>query len=378
MKGNVIPTTVIPGEMRFIELRGAGGPEVLAVAKGPVPKPGPGEVLIEVAAAGLNRSDLAQRQGRYQPPPGGSPVLGLEVSGRVASLGPNTRGFKKGDAVCALVSGGGYAEYCTAPAGQCLPVPAGVGLVEAAALPEAAFTVWLNLFERGRLKAGESVLIHGGASGIGTMAIALAAAFGARVFATAGSSDKCEACKKLGAAAALNYRAGDFVEAVKNLTAGKGVDVVLDMVGGDYLPKNVEILAVEGRLVQIAFQRDSEIRFNFLPLVAKRLTFTGSTLRPKSAAEKAAIAAALKQKVWPLFAAGKVKPVVFAAYPLADAEAAHRAFETGQHIGKIVLTAASAPEAAAAAELQRPAAIETATAELLARRQPPSPDSGSG
>ena len=374
MKGNTIPATAIPEQMRYVEAKGAGGPDVLAVAKGPVPKPGPGEVLIEVAAAGLNRSDLAQRQGRYRPPPGSSPVLGLEVSGKIVALGPNTKGVKKGDAVCALVSGGGYAEYCTAPAGQCLPVPQGVSLVDAAALPEATFTVWLNLFERGRLKVGESVLIHGGASGIGTMAIELAAAFGARVFATAGSNDKCEACKKLGAAAAINYRAADFVEAVKNLTAGKGVDVVLDMVGGDYLPKNVDILAVEGRLVQIAFQRDSEIRFNFLPLVAKRLTFTGSTLRPKSTVEKAAIATALKQKVWPLFAAGKVKPVVFATYPLADAEAAHRAFETGTHIGKIVLTVAAAPEAT----LQKPAAIEAATSEPLARRQTPNPGPGTG
>lgn len=377
MKGNPIPETVIPGEMRYIQTKTTGGPDVLAVARRPVPAPGPGEVLIEVAAAGLNRSDLAQRQGRYQPPPGGSPILGLEVSGKIAALGPNTKGLKKGDAVCALVSGGGYAEYCTAPFGQCLPVPKGVGLVEAAALPEAAFTVWLNLFERGRLKAGESVLVHGGAGGIGTMAIALAAAFGARVFATAGSNDKCDACKKLGAAAAINYRAADFVEEVKKLTAGRGVDVVLDMVGGDYLPRNVEILAVEGRLVQIAFQRDSEIRFNFLPLVAKRLTFTGSTLRPKSTAEKAAIAAALKQKVWPLFAAGKVKPVVFATYPLADAEAAHRAFETGTHIGKIVLTMAAATGEEAAPRLESAAAPAAAPA-TADRRQTPNPGSGSG
>lgn len=377
MKGNAIPAAAIPGEMRRIELKGTGGPEVLAVARAPVPKPGPGEVLIEVAAAGLNRSDLAQREGRYQPPPGGSPTLGLEVSGKIVALGPGVKGVKAGDKVCALVSGGGYAEYCTAPSGQCLPVPEGVGLVEAAALPEAAFTVWLNLFERGRLKPGESVLVHGGAGGIGSMAIELAAAFGARVFATAGSNDKCEECKKLGAAAAINYRASDFVEAVKRLTAGKGVDVVLDMVGGEYLPKNVEALAVEGRLVQIAFQRDSEIRFNFLPLVAKRLTFTGSTLRPKSAAEKAAIAKALKDKVWPLFAAGKVKPVVFATYPLAEAEAAHRAFETGTHVGKILLTVAAAPEEAAA-ELQKPAAAGTATSEPAAPRQSPSPNSGSG
>jgi putative PIG3 family NAD(P)H quinone oxidoreductase len=372
VKGDVIPATAIPDEMRYIEAKGAGGPEVLAVAKGPVPKPGPGEVLIQVAAAGLNRSDLAQRQGRYQPPPGGSGVLGLEVSGTIAGLGLGAKGFKKGDHVCALVAGGGYAEYCTAPAGQCLRVPQGVSLVEAAAFPEAAFTVWLNLFERGRLKAGETILIHGGAGGIGTMAIELAVAFGARVYATAGSEAKCEACKKLGAAAAINYRATDFVEAVKKLTAGRGVDVVLDMVGGDYLPKNVDILAIEGRLVQIAFQRDSDIRFNFLPLVAKRLTFTGSTLRPKSAAEKAAIAAALKAKVWPLFAAGKVKPVVFATYPLADAEAAHRAFETGTHIGKIVLTVA-APEEASPAQLAQPSAVDTATRELLAARQAPNP-----
>ena len=334
--------------MRFIETTGAGGAEVLALRKGPAPKPGEGEVLIAVAAAGVNRSDIAQREGRYAPPPGASPIIGLEVAGKIAALGANVSDWKEGEEVCALVSGGGYAEYCVAPAGQCLPVPEGVSLVDAASLPEAAFTVWMNVFERGRLKAGETILVHGGASGVGTMAIELAAALGARVFATAGREEKCAACNKLGATAAINYRAEDFVAAIRKLTDGKGVDVVLDMVGGDYLAKNVEILAPDGRLVQIAFQRGSEARLDFLPLVTKRLTLIGSTLRPRSLAEKAAIAAALKEKIWPLFAEGKVKPVVFATYPLADADAAHRALEAGSHIGKIVLTVGDPPEKPAA------------------------------
>jgi putative PIG3 family NAD(P)H quinone oxidoreductase len=332
---------VIPDEMTYIAMKGAGGPEVLALAKGPVPRPGAGEALIRVAAAGVNRPDIAQRNGRYAPPAGASPILGLEISGRVVSLGERTRGLKSGDEVIALLSGGGYAEFCLAPAAQCLPLPRRLSLIEAAALPEALFTAWTNLFERGRLKAGERVLIHGGSSGVGTIAIQLARAFGARVFTTAGSEEKCEACVKLGAEAAINYKTSDFVEKVRELTAGKGVDVILDMVGGDYLRRNVESLAVDGRLLQIAFQKDSEVVFNFLPLLTKRLSLSGSTLRSRSVAEKGEIGRALKQKVWPLIEAGRVKPVVFKVFPLAEAAQAHRLMEAGGHIGKIVLAVAA-------------------------------------
>ena len=331
---------MIPSEMRYVEARGSGGPEVLVPAKGPVPKPGAGELLVKVAAAGVNRPDVAQRLGRYPPPPGASPILGLEIAGTVAALGPEIDGWKEGDAVCALVAGGGYAEYCAAPAPQCLPLPKGLTPVEAAAIPETFFTVWTNVFERGRLKAGESLLAHGGSSGIGSTAIQLAKAFGARVFVTAGSEEKCEFCLKLGADAAINYRVRDFVAAVRQLTEGKGVDLILDMVGGSYLPKNIEALATEGRLVQIAFLEDSVVRLDFLPMMVKRLTLTGSTLRPRSVAEKGAIAAALKEKVWPLIEEGKVKPSIFKTFPLEEAAAAHRLMEAGDHMGKIVLTVA--------------------------------------
>ncbi len=336
---------VIPGEMTYVEAKGAGGPEVLALAKGPVPRPGAGEVLIEVAAAGVNRPDLAQRSGRYAPPPGASPILGLEVSGRVAALGERVRGLKLNAEVIALLSGGGYAEFSLAPAPQCLPLPRGLPLMEAAALPEALFTAWTNLCERGRLKGGEKALIHGGSSGIGTMAIQLARALGARVFTTAGSDEKCEACKNLGAEAAINYRTSDFAETLRELTQGKGVDVILDMVGGDYLRKNVDSLATDGRLLQIAFQRDSEVLFNFLPLLTKRLTLSGSTLRSRSVAEKGEIARALKHKVWPLIEAEKIKPVVYKVFPISEAAAAHRLMEAGEHIGKIILSVKSAPAA---------------------------------
>ncbi len=330
---------MIPGEMTYIEAQGAGGPEVLAPKRGPVPRPGAGEVLIRVTGAGVNRPDLAQRSGRYPPPAGASPVLGLEVSGRVASLGEGACGFKSGEEVIALLAGGGYAEFCLAPAPQCLPLPPGLSLVEGAALPEALFTAWTNLFEHGHAKAGESVLVHGGSGGIGTIAIQLLRAFGARVFTTAGSEEKCEACLKLGAEAAINYKTHDFVEKLREITAGKGVDLILDMVGGDYLRRNVEILAEDGRLLQIAFQKDSEIRFNFLPLLTKRLTLRGSTLRSRSVAEKGEIAKALKKKVWPQIEAGKVKPVIFKTFPLAEAASAHRVMEAGGHIGKILLAA---------------------------------------
>jgi NADPH2:quinone reductase len=331
---------VVAPEMRYIECRGAGGPEVLVPARGPVPRPGAGELLIKVHAAGVNRPDLAQRQGRYPPPPGASPILGLEVAGTVAGLGEGVAGWNEGEPVCALVAGGGYAEYCAAPAPQCLPAPKGLALTEAAAIPETFFTVWSNVFDRGRLKPGERFLVHGGSSGIGSTAIQLAHAFAARVFTTARSDEKCEFCLRLGADAAINYRTRDFVAVVLELSEGKGVDLVLDMVGGSYIPRNVEALALDGRLVQIAFLEDSEIRFNFLPIMVKRLTLTGSTLRPRTIAEKGAIAAALREKVWPLIEEGKVKPQVFRTFPLAEAAAAHRLMEAGDHMGKIVLTVA--------------------------------------
>jgi putative PIG3 family NAD(P)H quinone oxidoreductase len=268
--------------MKFIDMAGSGGPEVMKLAEGEVPAPGAGEVLIEVAAAGVNRPDVLQRQGGYPPPKGASPILGLEVAGRVVALGSGVARWQVGDMVCALLAGGGYAEYCVAPEAQCLPVPKGFSPVEAAALPETFFTVWTNVFERGRLAAGETFLVHGGTSGIGTTAIQLAHAFNARVFATAGSDEKCAFCKKIGAEEAINYRSGDFVAEVKALTQGRGVDLVLDMVGGPYLQRNVEALAVEGRLVQIAFLQSAQVQFNFLPIMLKRLTVTGSTLRPRS------------------------------------------------------------------------------------------------
>jgi putative PIG3 family NAD(P)H quinone oxidoreductase len=323
--------------MKFIDMAGSGGPEVMKLAEGEVPAPGAGEVLIEVAAAGVNRPDVLQRQGGYPPPKGASPILGLEVAGRVVALGSGVARWQVGDMVCALLAGGGYAEYCVAPEAQCLPVPKGFSPVEAAALPETFFTVWTNVFERGRLAAGETFLVHGGTSGIGTTAIQLAHAFNARVFATAGSDEKCAFCKKIGAEEAINYRSGDFVAEVKALTQGRGVDLVLDMVGGPYLQRNVEALAVEGRLVQIAFLQSAQVQFNFLPIMLKRLTVTGSTLRPRSVEQKAAIAKALEAKVWPLLEAGRVKPVVNKVFPLAEAAAAHRLMESSAHIGKIVL-----------------------------------------
>jgi NADPH2:quinone reductase len=328
------------GEMRMVAARGAGGPEVMAVEQGPVPQPGAGEVLIKVAYAGVNRPDVMQRRGLYPPPPGASPIIGLEVAGHVAALGADVAGFGEGDAVCALVAGGGYAEYCVAPAPQCLPVPKGLTLCEAAALPETFFTVWTNVFDRGRLQAGETFLVHGGTSGIGTTAIQLAHAWGARVFATAGNAEKCAFCKTLGAEAAIDYRNEDFVEIARRLTGGRGVELILDMVGGSYVQRNLRALAVEGRLVQIAFQDGSDIRVDLLPILVKRLTLTGSTLRPRSIAEKGAIAAALKDKVWPLLEAGRVKPVIHKVLPLAEAAAAHALMESSAHIGKIMLAVA--------------------------------------
>jgi putative PIG3 family NAD(P)H quinone oxidoreductase len=324
--------------MTAIEIREPGGPEVLVPTRRPRPEPGPGEVLVRVAAAGVNRPDVLQRLGGYPPPPGASDIPGLEIAGAIAALGEGVAGWAPGDEVSALVTGGGYAEYCAAPAVQCLPVPAGLGLAEAAAMPETFFTVWSNVFDRGGLAAGESFLVHGGSSGIGTTAIQLAKAFGARVFATAGSAEKCAACEALGAERAINYREEDFVAVVKAATGGKGLDLVLDMVGGDYVQRNIEALRPDGRLVYIAFLGGSKVEVNLLPLMLKRLTLTGSTLRARSPEFKGAIAENLRRKVWPLIERGEVKPVIAESFPLARAAAAHRLMESSTHIGKIVLT----------------------------------------
>jgi putative PIG3 family NAD(P)H quinone oxidoreductase len=327
----------IPAQMHHIAMEAPGGPEVLVLATGPMPRPATGEVLIRVAAAGINRPDVLQRTGNYPPPPGASPILGLEVSGTVVALGAEVTGWHEGDAVCALVAGGGYAEYCVAPAPQCLPVPKGVALVDAAGLPETFFTVWSNVFDRGRLAAGQSFLVHGGSSGIGTTAIQLARAFGARVFATAGSPEKCTVCRDLGAERAIDYRQEDFVAILKEATQGRGVDVILDMVGGPYVEKNLRSLALEGRLVQIAFLQGSKVTLDLAHLMVRRQTITGSTLRPRPVADKAAIARNLRDKVWPLIEAGKVRPVIDRSFPLAEAAAAHRLMESSAHIGKILL-----------------------------------------
>jgi len=327
-----------PGSMTAIEIKQSGGPEVLTPGLRPAPRPAAGEVLLKVAAAGVNRPDVLQRQGGYAPPPGASDIPGLEIAGRIVALGDGVTGWKIGDTVCALVAGGGYAEYCSAPVPQCLPFPKGYDAVRAAALPETFFTVWTNVFDRGRLKAGESFLVHGGSSGIGTTAIQLARAFGARVFATAGGAEKCAAGKRLGAEIAIDYRNEDFVEVVSKATEGRGVDVILDMVGGDYILRNLKSLALEGRLVQIAFLKGSTAEINLLPLMMKRQTLTGSTLRPRSVAEKGVIAEALRKNAWPLLDAGTVAPIIHATFPLAKAADAHRLMESSAHIGKIVLT----------------------------------------
>jgi putative PIG3 family NAD(P)H quinone oxidoreductase len=305
----------------------------------PLPQPAEGEVLVKAAAAGVNRPDVAQRQGNYPPPKGATDIPGLEIAGEVVALGPGVRRWKLGDKVMALVVGGGYAEYCPAHESHCLPVPAGLSMVEAAAIPETFFTVWHNTFERGRLAAGETLLVHGGSSGIGTVAIQLAKAFGARVVTTAGSAEKCEACRKLGADVAINYKTEDFVAATKAATAGLGAEVVLDMVGGDYIERNYEAAAIDGRIVQIAFLGSSKATVDFRRLMLKRLTHTGSTLRARSVADKAAIARAVEDRVLPLIAAGKVKPLIDSTFPLREAAAAHAKMEASTHIGKIVLVA---------------------------------------
>jgi NADPH2:quinone reductase len=329
---------VSPNSMMIaIEIREPGGPEVLVPVERPVPRAAAGDVLIKVAAAGVNRPDVLQRRGRYPPPPGASDIPGLEIAGTIAAIGDGAEAWKVGDEVCALVAGGGYAEYCVAPAPQCLAIPRGLDLTAAAAIPETFFTVWTNVFDRGRLKAGESILVHGGSSGIGTTAIQLAHALGARVFATAGSPEKCAACERLGAERCINYRDTDFVAAVKELTGGRGVDVVLDMVAGEYVPKNLDLLAIEGRLVQIGTLGGPKTEINVGVIMQRRLTFTGSTLRTRPIADKAAIAIAVRDRVWPLLESGAVKPVIHATFPLREAAAAHRLMESSAHIGKIVL-----------------------------------------
>ena len=322
--------------MKAIEIKTPGGPEVLQLAEMPVPQPAKGQVLVKVHAAGVNRPDILQRQGGYPPPPGAPPTPGLEIAGEVVDLGEGAARYKIGDKVCALVPGGGYAQYCVVAEANASPVPHGFSMVEAAAIPEAYFTVWTNVFDRARLQPRETILIHGGSSGIGTTAIQLAKAFGAIVVVTAGSDEKCAECVSLGADVTINYRSQDFVEELK--TRSIAPDVILDMVGGDYVARNLRCIAMNGRIVSIAFQKGSKVEVDLLPVMLKRLTLTGSTLRPRSVAEKAEIARSLEAKVWPLFAAGKCKPVIFKAFPLAQASEAHRLMESSQHVGKIILT----------------------------------------
>jgi putative PIG3 family NAD(P)H quinone oxidoreductase len=324
--------------MICIEISTPGDPEVLKPVERPDPVPGPGDVLIAVAAAGVNRPDIMQRRGRYPPPQGASDIPGLEVAGTVAAVGEGVRDWRVGDTVCALVAGGGYASLCVAPAPQCLPVPSSLDLIAAAAVPETYFTVWTNVFERGRLTLGEDALFHGGTSGIGTTAIQLAAARGARVFATAGSDDKCRACERLGAVRGINYRTEDFVAVINEMTGGRGVDVILDIVGGEYVGRNIAALAMDGRLVQIGLMGGETASLDLRRILGRRLTVTGSTLRPRSIDEKGQIARALRQEVWPLLEQRVVQPVVYRTFPLTEAPAAHRLMESSDHVGKIVLT----------------------------------------
>jgi putative PIG3 family NAD(P)H quinone oxidoreductase len=331
-------TKTLPETMRFIDLPSHGGPEVMQSSKAPLPKPARGEILVKVEAAGVNRPDVAQRQGIYPPPKGASPILGLEIAGEVVALGEGVDEFKLGDKVCALANGGAYAEYCTVPAGQALPFPKGYDAVKAAALPETFFTVWANLFQMAGLTEGETVLIHGGTSGIGTTAIQLAKAFGAEVYATAGSAEKCEACVKLGTKRAINYREEDFAEIVKSETGGKGVDVVLDMIGAAYFEKNLAALAKDGCLSIIAFLGGATAeKVDLRPIMVKRLTVTGSTMRPRTADEKRAIRDELVEQVWPLIESGKVAPVINRVFTLEEVVDAHRLMESSNHIGKIVM-----------------------------------------
>jgi NADPH2:quinone reductase len=329
----------LPAEMKFIDMNGSGAPEVMRLATGPLPTPKPDEVLIRVHAAGVNRPDIAQRQGSYPPPPGASPILGLEVAGEVVAAGDTVTDLRVGDRVCALTNGGAYAEYCAAPAPQCLPWPKGYDAIRAAALPENCFTVWANLFQGGRLTSGEKALIHGGSSGIGVTAIQMAREFGATVYATAGSEEKCSACVRLGCEAAINYKTEIFADRIKDLTGGRGVDVILDMVGGPYATANIRSLAMDGRLVLIAFLGGSKVEnFDFVQVMVRRLTITGSTMRPRTTAQKGQIAAALREKVWPVLDAGRCAPVIHATFRLDQVAEAHKLMESSQHIGKIMLT----------------------------------------
>ena len=323
--------------MIAIEISRPGNPDVLRPVERPVPELAPGEVLVRVEAAGVNRPDLMQRRGKYPPPPGASDIPGLEIAGTVVGRNGDSR-WREGDRVCALVAGGGYAELCAVPAPQCLPLPRGMDAIHAAAIPETYFTVWTNLFQRAGLRTGERVLIHGGTSGIGSTAIQLARAFGATPFATAGTDEKCRACRALGAADAINYRTEDFVQAIGRLTGGEGVDVVLDIIGGDYLPRNIDCLRIDGRLAQVGLIGGSKAQLDLRLLLQKRLTLTGSTLRPRTIDEKAAIARELEEQVWPLLERGEVAPVVHATFPLRKAAEAHRLLESGEVVGKVVLT----------------------------------------
>jgi NADPH2:quinone reductase len=329
--------------MTAIAIRAPGGPEVLVPEERPMPVLGPAEVLVKVAAAGVNRPDVMQRQGLYPPPKGASDIPGLEIAGEIVALESDVKRWRVGDKVTALVAGGGYAEYCTVHEANALPAPDRLSMTDAAAIPETFFTVWHNVFERGALKAGETLLVHGGSSGIGTTAIQLAKAFGARVITTAGSLEKCEACRKLGADVAVNYRTEDFVQITKDATGGKGAELILDMVGGDYIGRNLKLLATEGRLAFIAFLQGSTAEVDFMRVMLKRQTLTGSTLRARPDSQKAAIAAALREKVWPLIEQGKVKPVIHQVFALADAPAAHRLMESSLHIGKIMLAVGGDP-----------------------------------
>ena len=327
----------VPDEMMAVDMAAPGGPEVLQPVRRPVPRPAAGEILIEVAAAGVNRPDLLQRRGLYPPPPGAPAIPGLEVAGTVAEVGDGVAGFAPGQAVCALLAGGGYAEYALAPAGQCLALPDGLSPIEAAAMPETLFTVWSNLFQRAYAREGETVLVHGGTSGIGTMAIALCGLFGIRILVTCGSDEKCRRAEQLGADLAINYRDQDFVAAVKEATGGAGVDMILDMVGGDYLPRNLQCLAEEGRHVSIAVQRGATAELNLAGLMMRRLTLTGSTLRARSVEFKSLLADEIARDVWPLVGEGRLRPVIDSVFPLAEAADAHRRMEAGDHVGKIVL-----------------------------------------
>ena len=339
MPSPITDTTImsLPQKMRAVEITKPGGPEVLTAVERPLPQPKANEILVKVAAAGVNRPDVLQRLGNYAPPPDASDLPGLEIAGEVVACGAAVTMWRPGDLVCALTHGGGYAEYCVTPESQALPVPKGLSLVEAASLPETCFTVWNNVYDRGQLSPGETLLVQGGSSGIGVTAIQMAVATGNRVFATAGSDDKCAACVHLGAEKAINYRTEDFVAEIKAATGGKGVNVILDMVGGDYVPKELKCLADDGRLVFIAFLRGPKTELDINELMRRRLTMTGSTLRPRPVEFKGAVARSLREKIWPLIEAGKIKPVIYKTFPLAQASEAHKLMESSQHIGKIVL-----------------------------------------